>query len=216
MTRTLLHACCGPCSTVLSSLKADELKAFSIFFYNPNIQPVEEFKQRARTMDEFASSLGIEIIHGAYDSAIWTKALGETVGVYPLVQNSTDYPFNLEKRRSRCRACYNQRFDRLASVAKELGYDSVSTTLSVSPYQFADIMKIELQRAAGLHSVEALFHDFSPLYPQTVRISREMGMYRQNYCGCLYSKQEAEIERNARKAARKSARLSKAKEEDVT
>lgn len=107
-------------------------------------------------------------------------------------------------RDNRCRACYRLRLEELARYAHEHDFDAIGTTLSVSPYQYTSIIKEELERAAAHYDgLTALFEDFRPYYPNATKRSRDLGMYRQNYCGCAYSDKEAAAERAARKAARK-------------
>lgn len=107
-------------------------------------------------------------------------------------------------RDNRCRACYRLRLEELARYAHEHGFDAIGTTLSVSPYQYTSIIQEELERAAAHYDgLAALFEDFRPYYPNATKRSRDLGMYRQNYCGCAYSDKEAAAERAARKAVRK-------------
>ena len=109
-----------------------------------------------------------------------------------------------EKRAARCRACYRLRLEEAAQRAAEGGFEALSTTLAVSPYQYTDIIREELERAAAQAGVRAVFEDFRPFYPEATRRSRELGMYRQNYCGCAISDLEASAERAERKAERKA------------
>lgn len=111
-----------------------------------------------------------------------------------------------EKRAARCRACYRLRLEEAAHRAAEEGFEALSTTLSVSPYQYTDIIREELERAAAQAGVAAVFEDFRPFYPEATRRSRELGMYRQNYCGCSISDLEAAAERAERKAQRRAER----------
>lgn len=108
------------------------------------------------------------------------------------------------KRAARCRACYRLRLQEAARRAAEQGFEALSTTLAVSPYQYSDIIQEELERAAAEAGVKAVFEDFRPFYPEATRRSRDLGMYRQNYCGCLLSYMEAAAERAERKAERKA------------
>jgi predicted adenine nucleotide alpha hydrolase (AANH) superfamily ATPase len=215
MKNILFHVCCAPCSTVLSSLKAGERGPLSTFFYNPNIQPEGEYEQRSATFDAYAAGMGIKATEGPYEPELWIQAVGDTGGIFPLIEGDPHYVDNREKRQIRCRACYACRFDKLAAQAKAGGFTAIATTLSVSPYQFLDIIKEELQTAAQNHGIESAFIDFHELYPETVRTSRALGMYRQNYCGCLYSKKEAELERAARAEARKQAKQARKAAKDT-
>ena len=106
------------------------------------------------------------------------------------------------QRAARCRACYRLRLEEAAQRAAAEGFDVLSTTLAVSPYQYFDIIGEELQRAADKAGIRSVYQDFRPFYPEATRESRKLGMYRQNYCGCLLSKVEAEAERIQRKAQR--------------
>lgn len=108
------------------------------------------------------------------------------------------------KRAARCRACYRLRLQEAARRAAEQGFEALSTTLAVSPYQYSDIIQEELERAAAEAGVKAVFEDFRPFYPEATRRSRDLGMYRQNNCGCLLSYTEAAAERAERKAERKA------------
>lgn len=110
------------------------------------------------------------------------------------------------RRAARCRACYRLRLEETARRAAEQGFDGIGTTLSVSPYQYTDIIREELERAAAQAGVAAVFEDFRPFYPEATRRSRDLGMYRQNYCGCALSDLEAAAERAERKAERKAER----------
>ncbi|MBR5260079.1 MAG: epoxyqueuosine reductase QueH [Eggerthellaceae bacterium] len=113
-------------------------------------------------------------------------------------------------RQARCRACYRLRFEETAQYAAEHGIEAIGTTLSVSPYQYTAIIREELQRAAMRAGVKAHFEDYRPFYDNATRRSRDAGMYRQNYCACRFSDEEAQFEREERKRARKEAKAAEA------
>ena len=117
-----------------------------------------------------------------------------------------------ERRKERCRACYRLRLEEAARAAAEGGFDALTTTLAVSPYQFTDVIHEELQRACAQTGVKALFEDFRPYYDEATRISREIGMYRQNYCGCRFSIKEGEATRAFIKQMRKEKKAQRARE----
>lgn len=193
--KILLHACCGPCSLEPTRLYLEEDADFSIFYSNPNIYPPVEYERRLDTLEEYVTSPnGIELVEGEYDPSTWE----EEVAVY-----GTD-------REKRCRACYRIRFERLAAHAAENGFDAIDSTLSISPYQFTDAILEELQRAAEKHGLHAMGRDYHEHYAAATRKSRELGMYRQNYCGCRFSIAEAEKERRER--AEEHARKKHAKQ----
>ena len=115
-----------------------------------------------------------------------------------------------QARQARCRACYRMRFEETARYAAEHGFGSIGTTLSVSPYQYTAIIREELERAAQAAGVSACFVDYRPYYDKATQRSREAGMYRQNYCACRFSEEEARVERDMRKQARKAAKEAEA------
>ena len=110
------------------------------------------------------------------------------------------------RREARCRACYRLRLEETARVAAEQGFDGIGTTLSVSPYQYTQVIEEEVRRAAEREGIEGVFEDFRPYYDEATRRSRALGMYRQNYCGCRISDKEATAERAERKAQRAAAK----------
>lgn len=110
------------------------------------------------------------------------------------------------RREARCRACYRMRLEETARVAAERGFDGIGTTLSVSPYQYTDVIREEVERAAACAGVAPVFEDFRPYYDEATRRSRQLGMYRQNFCGCRISDLEAAAERAERKAERTAAK----------
>lgn len=110
------------------------------------------------------------------------------------------------RREARCRACYRMRLEETARVAAERGFDGIGTTLSVSPYQYTDVIREEVERAAAGAGVAPVFEDFRPYYDEATRRSRQLGMYRQNFCGCRISDLEAAAERAERKAERAAAK----------
>jgi len=121
-----------------------------------------------------------------------------------------------ERREQRCRLCYRLRLEEAATVAAQNGYEGLSTTLAVSPYQFTDVIRQELERACGRAGVQPYFEDYRPYYDEATRISRELQMYRQNYCGCRFSIREGEAtrafikqQRKLQKAQREAARAAK-------
>lgn len=115
-----------------------------------------------------------------------------------------------QARQARCRACYRMRFEETARYAAEHGFAAIGTTLSVSPYQYTGIIQEELERAAAKAGVEARFVDYRPYYGNATQRSREAGMYRQNYCACRFSEEEARLEREERKRARKQRQAAEA------
>jgi predicted adenine nucleotide alpha hydrolase (AANH) superfamily ATPase len=184
--RLLLHACCGPCTIMPLRALTEEGWDVTIAFVNPNIQPEDEYVHRLEVLTDYAARQGAAVLEGAEDAVtehVWRREVG-CFG---------------DDRPRRCRACYRLRLRESARIAASQDFSALSTTLAVSPYQLTDIIVEELDAAARTVGVESVFRDFRPLYPEATRISRAEGMYRQNYCGCLISKEEAELERNLRR-----------------
>lgn len=192
----LVHACCGPCSLEPTRLLREAGHAVTIYYANSNIAPAKEYAHRLSTLRAWAADAGVEVIEGTYDPASWEACAGR-VGAAPA---------GSARREARCRACYRLRLTETARAAAERGFDGISTTLSVSPYQYVDVIAEELAHAAAGAGCACVFRDFRPFYEQATQRSRELGMYRQNYCGCRFSDEEAAAERAERKEARRVAR----------
>lgn len=184
----MLHACCGPCllEPYDALVEAGDVR---VVYANSNIHPAQEYERRRDTLLDYARDRGIRVDEVPYDPEAWDAA----------VAGLEDLP------RERCRACLRLRLGEAARQASAADCEALATTLTVSPYQdHAAIREIGEAVCAplGLHF---LVTDFRDRYPAAVRRSRELGMYRQNYCGCRYSDAEAREEREAR-AARRAAR----------
>ncbi|MCH4181002.1 MAG: epoxyqueuosine reductase QueH [Atopobiaceae bacterium] len=184
----MLHACCGPCSLEPVRLLREEGFEPTILWCNPNIQPAAEHDLRLVTLLAWAERAGVAVVEGACDREAWERVVA---------------PHGMD-RVSRCRACYALRLAETCSQAEARGFRYVSTTLAVSPYQLFDVCSEELEAIAHAHGLEPVVRDFRPQYPQATRESRELGMYRQNYCGCRFSAAEATIERQQRRDARRA------------
>ncbi len=170
MKRMLLHTCCGPCLTVPEQSFRSGYSLTS-YFYNPNIHPSLEYKRRLETLADFCETFNVPLIVADYDMpAYFRRVVGD--------------------EDNRCLHCYSLRLGQTARFAAEQGFDVFSTTLSVSPYQDHELLRSVGSRVAEEHGVPFVYEDFSPLYRRSVERSRELGMYRQAYCGCVYSEKE--------------------------
>lgn len=187
--KTLLHACCGPCSLEPVRLLQEAGHELVLAYMNSNIHPRTEYDRRLDTLRAWADSAGVIIVEGVYDDEAWHAQ----AGVMQLAGGS---------RSERCRRCYHMRLQEAAAYAVEHGFDGLSTTLSVSPYQFTDIIEEELDAVCDDYDLMPVFQDFRPYYQRATWRSRELSMYRQNYCGCVYSAIEAQAERDERKVQR--------------
>ncbi len=187
--RVALHACCGPCALEpLDALAAAH--DVVLVFANPNIQPAEEYERRRRTIVEWARGHGIGIVEVRAAPGAWDEAVREV----------------RDDAGGRCGRCYELRLGLVADRAAGLGCDALATTLSVSPYQDPGAIDAAGRRVASRAGLVWLAADYRERYPEATRRSRELGMYRQNYCGCLPSRAEAERARAERAAARAARR----------
>ena len=195
MTRLLLHACCAPCSLEPVRLLAEEGFEPVICWTNPNIQPVAEHDRRLAELRRWCADQDIPLIEAGEDRRAWERGVA---------------PIGARDRLRRCRACYALRLAEACRVASEQGIGHIATTLAVSPYQLFDTCSEVLGRLAAARGLTPVVRDFRPWYPEATRRSRELGMYRQNYCGCRFSAAEAALDRarlrDERRAAKEAAR----------
>lgn len=182
----LLHACCGPCSLEPVRVLREQGFLPTIVYANSNIQPYEEYCRRLETLRAWAAQERLEVVEGPYEPGRWEREVGR-------------YGTN---RLARCRACYRMRLAGAASLAGRLGLPAMSTTLAVSPYQLFDACGQELGRACAQAGLGVVWQDFRPLYPKATARAKELGLYRQNYCGCRFSAAEAALERCQARDAR--------------
>lgn len=181
-----LHACCGPCLLEPLDALVAQAREVVIVFSNSNIHPVEEYVRRRDTLVSYAEERGLRTVELAYRPDEWLGAVAEA-----------------SSREDRCFACYRQRLTETARWAADHGCDSLATTLTVSPYQDVERIELEAEHAAGLAGLVYAGRDFRDRYREATARSRELGMYRQNYCGCAMSEVEARVEREERRAARR-------------
>ena len=219
--KLLLHACCGPCSLEPTRLFAEEGWDVTIHYANSNIQPDAEYARRLAELESWARAAGIPVIEDERDVDAWERAVAPAAACQPEGASARDRVktaatvaelLDDERRRERCRACYRLRLAQTARAAAEGGFDAASTTLTVSPYQFSDVIHEELDRACAQAGVQPLFRDFRPYYAAATQRSRALGMYRQDYCGCRFSIREGQAtrdflrERRRQRAAEKRER----------
>lgn len=204
MKKLLLHSCCAPCANQPIKALQERGVSLELYFGNSNIHYLAEWEQRRDSLLSFAASAHVPIHVSDYVPGDWFQAIRNDGGVFPtndkaVKLNGLDAAEMLHLRQTRCRLCYRYRMQLLARKALEVGADTIATTLAISPYQFQDILLEELQAAADEQGLQYLFEDWRPLYSQGQTVARDANMYRQKYCGCEFSRQEAEIERAARR-----------------
>jgi predicted adenine nucleotide alpha hydrolase (AANH) superfamily ATPase len=170
--RVLLHICCGPCAIVPMRELRGEGHEVAGAFTNPNIHPFREFEKRLEAAREAAASHGVEIVRE--DDYGLDEFLRAVVG----------------SEEPRCPTCYSMRLRRAAEVAAEGGFDAFTTSMLVSTQQDHEAIREAGEAAAREFGVEFLYRDYRPKVMEGVRISKEAGLYRQQYCGCVYSEWE--------------------------
>lgn len=184
--KLLLHMCCGPCTTYpLSVLRAEGITVRGLF-YNPNIHPFTEFSKRLAALEEFSGKMGLTV---------------DCERDYGLKEYLRQVVFHED---GRCAICYEMRLTVAAQRAKTVGADAFSSTLLYSRYQKHDLIREIGERLAETHKIPFYYQDFRIGWQQGIDMSKEMGLYRQPYCGCIYSEQER-YDKQLRKKAKKNA-----------
>jgi predicted adenine nucleotide alpha hydrolase (AANH) superfamily ATPase len=171
MERVLLHICCAPCTIYpLDTLKKMGFKIEG-FFYNPNIHPSKEYMLRRDTLIKYAKMDNLEVYFGDYKPEFFFSMVTK----------------NLEDR---CRYCYQIRLEASVKKAKERGYKVFTTTLLYSKRQKHDLIKEIGESIAKKEDVEFFYYDFREGWKKGIEKSKEICLYRQNYCGCIFSEKE--------------------------
>lgn len=170
--RVLMHICCGPC--LIYPLKTLRMEGVDVdgYFYNPNIHPYTEFKRRLESLEEYARSQGLNL----------TAEVGYDIEEF--FRNVSGH------EDERCAICYEMRLRKTAQFAWGAGYDAFTTTLLYSKYQKHDLIVQVADVLAREVGVPFLYRDFREGWAEGQEQSREFGMYRQKYCGCVYSEKE--------------------------
>lgn len=180
----LLHTCCAPCSSVCLKRLGEYFK-ITIFFYNPNITDQEEYLKRLeeikRFIKEFKVKYEIRIIEGKYDPDIFLE----------MAKGMEDLP----ERGNRCFLCYRLRLEETLKVALENGFDYFATTLTLSPFKNANWLNQIGEEISQNKKTKYLFSDFKKHngYKESIELSKKYHLYRQNYCGCIYSKNSKKV-----------------------
>lgn len=179
--KLLVHSCCAPCSSyVLEYL--NKYFNITVLYYNPNIYPFEEYEYRKNEQKRLISEMKFEnpvsFIDCDYDNNSFNKA----------VKGLEAEP----EGGKRCDKCFELRLNKTAEVAKENGFDYFVTTLSISPLKNAETLNRIGKEAGEKYGVKYLLSDFKKNngYKRSIELSREYSLYRQNFCGCVYSKQK--------------------------
>lgn len=176
--KLLMHTCCAPCSVYcIDSLSKEEIEP-TVYWYNPNIHPYIEYKTRRDTLREYTKSIGIEaVFHEEYGLDEFCKNV-----VCDLQNRCVNY-------------CYRIRLEDTAKYAKQNGYDTITTTLLVSPYQKHEYIHELGDKIAKEYGLEFLYRDFRVGFREGQAKARELGLYMQKYCGCVFSEEMSSLAR---------------------
>lgn len=183
--KLLMHTCCAPCSVYcIDSLRKEGIEP-TIFWYNPNIHPFMEYKARRDCLKEYTSQIEVE--------AIFQEEYGLDSFCKEVISDL----------QNRCkRYCYRVRIEETAKYAKEHGYDTITTTLLVSLYQNHEVLKETLEEISKKYELNFLYRDFRVGFREGQQKARELGLYMQKYCGCIFSEEDRyrkQIEKDRKK-----------------
>jgi len=182
--KLLLHACCAPCSSYVLEYLSEFFET-TIYYYNPNIHPENEYMRRINELKKFLTEFKpknkVNLIEENYN----------TLEYFNKIKGLE----NLGERSKRCYKCYEFRMEKAVEYAKENNYDYFTTTLSISPYKESNWINEIGSLLESKYKIKYLYSDFKKKngYKRSLELSKEYGLYRQDYCGCIYSKQEREI-----------------------
>ena len=178
----LLHSCCAPCSSYVISYLSDFFK-ITVFYFNPNISDIEEYNRRVeeqkRFIIEYKTKNKVDFIEGRYDPEEF----------FEIVKGLEKEP----EGGQRCAKCFRMRLEESAKLASEIGADYYTTTLTISPMKSAPLINSIGDVIGKAYGVKYLFSDFKKNdgYKKSVELSGQYNLYRQNYCGCEFSKRES-------------------------
>lgn len=173
--KLLLHICCAPCSMeCISELRKDTIDVTG-FWYNPNIHPFTEYKNRLKALEDYSKEINLEVIYkDNYDLKRFIKNV-------------------IEDTDNRCEYCYKVRLEETAKYAKENGFDAFSTSLLISPYQNHLRIKEIGEELEEKYGIKFLYRDFRERFREGQGKARKKQIYMQKYCGCIFSEEERYI-----------------------
>jgi predicted adenine nucleotide alpha hydrolase (AANH) superfamily ATPase len=170
--KILLHICCAPCTIYPLEILRKEAEQVKGVFFNPNIHPYLEYKKRLDTVHEYAAREGLEV------------ALAEGYPIEDFLQKTSTMG------KDRCRYCYEVRLRYTAEQARKGFFDAFTTTLLYSRFQKHDLIRTTGENIAREFEIPFFYNDFRAGWEEGVRLSKDTGLYRQKYCGCIFSEKE--------------------------
>lgn len=185
--KLLLHACCAPCSVYCIDKLREENIEPTVYWYNPNIHPYTEYKERRECLIQYTKSIDISCI------------VEDKYGLDEFCKNT------INDLNGRCiNYCYELRLRKTFEYAKNNGFDTVSTTLLYSIYQNHEYIKLLCEKLSEEYGIDFLYRDFREGFWEGHDKAKELGLYMQKYCGCIFSSDESAIERKLYKALKKN------------
>lgn len=173
--KILIHVCCAACFAKPHKKLLEEGHEMGYFFYNPNVQPFEEYRRRFRAMQEYAKQKKLDVIFK---------------DEYPLREFLRGAMQAEKSSKKRCEYCYRLRFSETAEKTKELGCDAFTSTLLVSKHQDHELVKRIGEEVAKEHGTKFYYEDFRPLCEESLQEIKDLNLYTQKYCGCVFSEEE--------------------------
>jgi predicted adenine nucleotide alpha hydrolase (AANH) superfamily ATPase len=170
--KILLHICCANCAIYPVSILRDKNHEVDGFFYNNNIHPYQEFQKRLEAVREYSQRVELNV------------QINDTYMLEEFLKNVAVDPAN------RCNYCYQSRLEEAARTAAEQGYEAFTSTLLYSRYQQHDVIKETGEALAQQYGLKFYHEDFRTGWQEGIRVSKSMGLYRQQYCGCIYSEKD--------------------------
>lgn len=178
--KTLLHICCAPCANQCIDVLRSEGAELTGFWYNPNIHPFTEYRARRNCVREYAASVALPLLErDEYALRPFVRAVADNIA-------------------GRCVKCYEIRLFAAAQAAKDGGFDCFTSSLFISPYQNHELMRAVAERAAEEVGIPFLYRDFRPYFRAGQERARELGLYIQKYCGCVFSEEERYLKESRR------------------
>ncbi len=186
----LLHICCSNCALYPVKILRDEGHDFTGFWFNPNIHPADEHQLRLDSLRKLAKKWEIEMLYDdKYEPDLFFKLFHDDKAKGLVIPPFPD----------RCKSCYTLRLEKTAEAAHVQGYEAFSTTLLISPYQDHDAIVATGNKLAEKYNTEFHARDFRPHFRDAMNLSKELDLYRQKYCGCIFSSEERRKKRSKKK-----------------
>ena len=182
--KVLVHACCGPCSIYPVEALSAEGMELRLFFFNPNIHPYQEFRRRLESMEKFARVRDVPlIVDTTYDLEGWLREV-------------------VFREARRCTICYRKRLEAAARVARRGKFEAFTTTLLYSKHQKHELVRELAEAVSEEAGVPFLYRDFRQGWKAGIEASKRMGLYRQQYCGCIFSERDRYLGSGPRREAK--------------